>query len=131
MQESVLLITVQVRAHSSRARLAAWGTFVLKTARMPVASGVKMSLHMLLTAWHVLQTAEAVAATMKATMAQDHHLSAQQPHSSRGACGVQYTRAQLKATLTLMGCKTRHAHKVRADTGRPVFQSCAGQIARN
>ena len=30
-----------------------------------------------------------------------------------GRRGVRYSCAQLKATLSMMGCKARHAHKVR------------------
>ena len=49
---------------------------------------------------------------MLATMALDHRLSAEMPRQTGGGGRVRYSRALLKATLVLMGCKARHAHKV-------------------
>ena len=57
------------------------------------------------------------------------------PRGAGGNHGVRYSCAQLKATLSMMGCKARHAHKVRnlcLSTWRPQwhghthhYSSCA------
>ena len=67
----------------------------------------------------ILQTAEALASAMLAVAArwQDVRSGASGEHAGSG-CAARYSKAQLKATLAMMGCKTRHAHKVR----RPVPQ---------
>ena len=55
----------------------------------------------------------AVAAlSIAANLAPEQHLKAEPPNLADDGHGVRYTRAQLKATLAMMGCKTRHAHKV-------------------
>jgi hypothetical protein len=58
------------------------------------------------------QTAEAVAMAMLAVAAGQQDVQpGKSPVCARGS-GVRYSKAQLKATLAMMGCKTRHAHKV-------------------
>ena len=65
-----------------------------------------------------MQAAEAVALAMLAVSAMQDSVQPLAAYERANNGGrVRYGTAQLKATLAMMGCKTRHAHKVGQPDG--------------